>query len=409
MNTAANTLEPSLRQDISVISLIGLCHSSSHFSHVLLPLMFPVFTAELGLGYAELGGLMSAFFAVSFVGQMSSGFVVDRLGPRPVLLFALSLMALACWVISQAAGLPQLMIGAMMLGLGNSVFHPVDFSVLNQQVSPARLGYAFSTHNVTGTLGWAVAPVFMVGLGSAFDWHVAYIGAACVYLAIALICIWQRHLLDIDSTPASQAQAAKPKLQTSWLLRQPAIGWSFLFLFFATMTLSVIQSFAVSILQKMHGLSFAMANLTLTAYLVTAAIGIFVGGFIAVKFPSRSDKVVSICMVSGAVWLGLCATGWLGPVFSPIALVLTAFTVSMGSPSRDLMIKRATPAGATGRVYGLVYSGLDVGSATSPLFFGWFMDHGLYGATLGGAALVLLLGSITAWKLAQSISKINSV
>ena len=39
-------------------------------------------------------------------------------------------------------------------------------------------------------------------------------------------------------------------------------------------------------------------------------------------------------------------------------------------------------------MYGLVYSGLDVGFALSPLVFGWLMDRGWYSATLLGAAVV---------------------
>ena len=57
-----------------------------------------------------------------------------------------------------------------------------------------------------------------------------------------------------------------------------------------------------------------------------------------------------------------------------------------------MLIKRATPKGATGRVYGTVYSGLDVGFAIAPLVFGWLMDHGWYATTLAGAGLTLLLG-----------------
>ena len=60
------------------------------------------------------------------------------------------------------------------------------------------------------------------------------------------------------------------------------------------------------------------------------------------------------------------------------------------------MIKKATPQGATGRVYGLVYSGLDSGFAVSPLLFGVFMDRGWYAATLVGAALALGLSVLVA-------------
>jgi MFS family permease len=61
-----------------------------------------------------------------------------------------------------------------------------------------------------------------------------------------------------------------------------------------------------------------------------------------------------------------------------------------------MMIKKATPKGATGRVYGLVYSGLDTGFAISPIVFGALMDRGWYGATLMGASVVLLLSVVAA-------------
>jgi MFS family permease len=78
-------------------------------------------------------------------------------------------------------------------------------------------------------------------------------------------------------------------------------------------------------------------------------------------------------------------------------LATTGFAIGIGGPSRDMMIKKATPKGATGRVYGLVYSGLDVGFALSPLVFGALMDHGLYNQTLLGAAVVLMLSVFAAW------------
>jgi MFS transporter, FSR family, fosmidomycin resistance protein len=80
-----------------------------------------------------------------------------------------------------------------------------------------------------------------------------------------------------------------------------------------------------------------------------------------------------------------------------VILAATGFAVGIAGPSRDMMIRRATPAGATGRVYGTVYAGLDVGFALSPLVFGVWMDRGWYGLTLAGAAAVLLLSVYAAW------------
>jgi len=157
--------EVPLRQDATVIGLVGLAHASSHFGHLLLPLLFPVFMKEFGLSFAELGFLMTVFFVVSGTGQATAGFVVDRIGARPALFGAFGFFIAACLVGANANGYASLMVVAVLAGLGNCTFHPVDFTILNQRVSAPRLGHAFSAHGLTGNLGWAAAPVFFAGLG----------------------------------------------------------------------------------------------------------------------------------------------------------------------------------------------------------------------------------------------------
>lgn len=387
MTTLAQTATP-WRDDASVIGLVGLAHASSHFSHLLLPLMFPVFIKTFGLSYSELGFLMSVFFVVSGMGQASAGFVVDRFGARPVMFASLLMLALACLVASVAQSYAGLMVAAAMLGLGNCSFHPVDFTILNQKVSPPRLGYAFSAHGLTGNLGWAVAPVFMVGLSTLLDWRAAYVGAGLVFLGIFLLLVWQRDALQTQATHHKQEAGGEHTLA---FLKIPVVWWCFGFFLLSTMTLAVVQSFAVSILQAMHNVTFEAATMTLTAYMLSAALGMLVGGFVAARWPRQSDKVVASCMTVAALFMALCGSGWLDANATMVILAATGLAIGIGGPSRDMMIKKATPKGATGRVYGMVYSGLDVGFAISPLIFGVFMDHGWYGATLLGAALVLLM------------------
>ena len=390
MTTLAQTSTISWRSDATVISLVGLAHASSHFSHLLLPLMFPVFMKTFGLNFSEAGALMSVFFVVSGVGQASAGFVVDRVGPRPVLFTSLLIFALACLTAASAQNYATLMLAAAMLGLGNCAFHPVDFTILNHKVSVPRLGYAFSAHGLTGNLGWAAAPTFMVGLSAMYDWRTAYLGAAVLFLLVLALLVWRRDIL-------ATAMVAHPKSEHTphslAFMKLPVVWWCFAFFFLSTMTFAVVQSFSVSILQAMHGVTFEAATMTLTAYLLCAAAGMFVGGFVAARWPRHSDTVVASCMSAGAVSMALCGSGVLGATASMTILAITGLAIGIGGPSRDMMIKKATPKGATGRVYGMVYSGLDVGFAVSPLVFGVFMDHGWYGATLLGAALVLL-GSV---------------
>jgi MFS family permease len=376
-----------LRQDAAIIAMVGLAHASSHFSHLLLPLMFPVFMTEFSLSYSELGLLMSVFFIVSGMGQATGGFLVDRMGARPVLFGSLALFMLACIVAASASGYTALVLVAVLAGLGNSPFHPVDFTIMNQRVSQARLGYAFSVHGVTGNLGWAVAPLFFATISSLASWRVAYLAAAGMYGAILLLVVLQR---DKVSTQSAARVAQETPEHDLAFLRRPVVWWCFGFFLLSTMTLAVVQTFAVSLLQALHHVSFEAATMTLTAYMLCAATGTLVGGFVAARI-ADSDRVVAICMSVAAVFLALCGTGIFGAVGTMVVLAATGFAIGIGGPSRDMMIRKATPKGATGRVYGLVYSGLDVGFAISPVLFGAMMDRGLFGMTFHVAALILLL------------------
>jgi MFS family permease len=384
-----------LKQDASIIGLVGLAHASSHFGHLLLPPLFPVFMQEFGLSFSQLGLLMTVFFVVSGLGQAGAGFVVDRLGARPLLFVALGLFTAAAFAASTVTGYAGLMTVAALAGLANATFHPVDFTILNQRVSAPRLGYAFSAHGLTGNLGWAAAPVFLAGLSTLWGWRQAYVAAAVMYLAILVLLIVQRDKLSTDVAPRSAHTGVTPEHDMAFM-KLPVVWWCFGFFLLSTMTLAVVQSFSVSILKAVHGVSFENATYTLTAYMLFGAVGIFVGGFVAAR-SMHSNQVVAWAMAAGALLLALCGAGVLGAGATMVVLAITGFAIGIGGPSRDMMIKKASPKGAIGRVYGLVYSGLDVGSALSPLVFGAFMDKGWYNQTLLGAAVVLMLSVFAAW------------
>jgi FSR family fosmidomycin resistance protein-like MFS transporter len=405
MTSATLTSSPansaSFKQDAKVIGLVGLAHASSHFSHLLLPLMYPVFMKEFGLSFSELGLLMTVFFVVSGLGQATAGFVVDRFGARPVLYFSMCMFVLVCILASMATGYGWLMLVAVLAGLGNSPFHPVDFTILNQRVSPPRLGHAFSAHGLTGNLGWAVAPVFMVGITALSSWRTAYVAAALLYAGILLLLVLQREQLHTEVVIQHPGKKAGNDLA---FMKLPVVWWCFAFFLLSTMTLGMVQNYAVSVLKAVHGVSFEAATMTLTAYMLCAALGIFVGGFVAAR-KSNSDTVVASCMTVAAVFLALCGTGIFGALGTMVVLAATGFAIGVGSPSRDMMIKKATPKGATGRVYGMVYSGFDVGFAVSPLVFGLLMDRGWYSATFFGAAIVLLLSVVAALSVGARVQR----
>jgi MFS transporter, FSR family, fosmidomycin resistance protein len=395
LNSAATTATAGiastpLRQDAHVMGLVGLAHASSHFGHMLFAPLFPIFMRDFGLSFSQVGALMTVFFVISGMGQASAGFVVDKVGARPVLFAALATFAAACGVASMATSYAWLIAAAALAGLANCPFHPVDYTILNQRVSGPRIGHAFSVHGLTGSLGWALAPPFFVLMLSVSNWRTAYVVAGGMYVVVLAVMVLNRSQLATEIV-LRHSDTSHPQPSTLAFLKLPVIWWCFGFFLLSTMTLAMVQGYSVSLLQLVHHVSFNQATTTLTAYMLCSALGMFVGGFVAARFGKYSDRVVAWCMTAGAVCMALAAMGWLGAVGTMVVLAATGFAVGIGGPSRDMMIKRATPKGATGRVYGTVYSGLDVGFAISPIVFGALMDRGMHTATLLGGGLVLLL------------------
>jgi predicted MFS family arabinose efflux permease len=398
MNTAVLTLDERTRsrRDYGTISLIGLAHGTSHFFHLLLVPLFPALQAEFGYSFAELGLLVTTFFIVSGIGQALAGFVVDRFGARPVLFLALGCFVLASIAAGTAQGFSGLMGAAALAGLGNCPFHPVDFTILNKRVSLARLGHAFSVHGITGNLGWAFAPVFSIGIWHATgNWRMAYAGTAGVALAVMGLLAWQRDLIDDRQDSWHKAEAAPKGEHPMAFLKLPSVWLCFSFFFWSTMALTAIQSFASPALQMMYGLPLDLTAYVVTGYMLCGAAGMVVGGFLVGKV-ERLEKTIAAAMALAAVLLLVTASGLLPGLPAAALAALAGFGTGIAGPSRDMLIKRAAPPGATGRVYGTVYSGLDVGFALGAPVFGLMMDHGQPGWVFAGSAVTLLMGIASA-------------
>ena len=374
-----------LRDDATLIGLVGLAHGLSHFSQLLLAPLFPWLKDAFGASYAELGLLMSIFFVVSCVVQALSGFLVDRHGPRPVLFGGLALLGLAAFGYAASTSWWMLAACSVVAGIGNGVFHPVDYTLLNRKIPQARLGHAFSVHGISGSLGWAAAPAVLVPLTLAFSWRVAL--ACCGVLAFGVLALlWlQRGRLALEVArphPAAAQQGA-----SLGFLRIPAVWMCFAFFLFFAMSLSGVQAFAPEAARQLHGVPAAWAGMCLTIYMVCSAGGMVAGGFL-VADPARCERVVALGFGSAALIALTVGFADLAPLAVPLLFGAMGFAAGLAGPSRDLIVKRSAPDNATGRVYGVVYSGLDIGQAIAPLAFGTLMDLHRPAAVWLGIALV---------------------
>jgi len=390
---SAATIDAPSQRDAEVISLVGLAHGTSHFFHLMLPPLFPWLMADFSLSYTEAGFLMTVFFVVSGIGQAMAGFVVDRIGARPVLMFGIGTLGLSGLVLSLATSYPGLLAAAVVAGVGNSIFHPADFTLLNRRVSSPRLGHAFSIHGLSGNLGWAAGSVVMAGVATASTWRNAALVAALVGFAVLALLLLRRRVLADAAGAAVAAPAAKadskPASGALAFLRSGAVWLCFAFFLITTCAFGVLQQYGPAILHNFYALALPLASMGLTAYLLGSALGMVVGGFVGARFEDSDFVIAPALSVSAATAL-LLASG-VSPTAAILPLMaLIGFGVGVAGPSRDLLVRRAATAqfGATayGRVYGFVYSGLDIGLALSPLIFGPMLDAGRYGAPLIGVA-----------------------
>ncbi len=381
-----------LKRDASVIALVALAHGVSHFSQLLLPPLFPWLKDAFGVGYTQLGLLMTVFFVVSCVVQAASGFWVDKHGPRPVLFVGLGLLAVAALGMAASTHYFMLMAFVALAGVGNGVFHPVDYTLLNRKISTPRLGHAYSAHGISGSLGWALAPALMAGVAFAASWRWALVCAALVAAVVWCVLWWRRDLLDLPPVaPAAAARTPTPApaaVESGFgFLRLAAVWWCFGFFFFYAMSLGVVQAFAPSAAMNLHGMPLAWLALCVTAYMVASASGMVGGGFLASQ-PERSGRVVGIGFGCAAL-AALCVAVLPLPAWMvPVAFATMGLCAGLAGPSRDMLVKRATPVAASGRVYGVVYAGLDIGQAVAPLIFGVLMDQGRYQAVWLGLVAV---------------------
>jgi FSR family fosmidomycin resistance protein-like MFS transporter len=391
---STTTAPSTFKADAQLIGLVGLGHAVSHFSQLVLPPLFPWLKDVFHVSYTELGAVLTVFFVVSCAVQAASGFVVDKLGPRPVLFVGLAMLGLAAFVYAMAQSYWMLLAGAVVGGLGNGVFHPVNYTLFNRKVAPTRLGHAYSVHGITGSLGWGLAPAFAVPLAMAYSWRVALVAAGVLAFSVLAVLWVGRAALALDvktvlkatghGTPGAPTMAVADQFD---FLRIPVVWMCFGFFFCYAVVISVVQTFAPAAAGHLHTVPVALLAVCVTIYMVANSGGMLLGGFLA-SDPSRCERIVGVGFGISATLAMVLAFADLAPLMVPVFFGAMGFASGIAGPSRDLLVKRSTPANATGRVYGVVYAGLDIGQAAAPLLFGRLMDHGQYRSVIVGLALV---------------------
>lgn len=405
------------RRGTIAVFLVTAAHFLSHFYQFVLPPVFGLMAVKLDIGFTELGLAITVFSVATGVSQTPAGFLVDRLGAAKLLAGGVIVLGGAVALYGFAPSYWALLPLVAVAGMANSVFHPADFAILEAVAPEGRVGRVFSWHAVSGNLGWAAAPVAMLGIASLADLETAFLVVGLAGVALGLILALNIRLLEAEA-PDAASKAAKPNaLEAPAAPETPAMttpagpkGGSFkdgmallasrpvqmLFLFqlVYAMAFAGVRNFSVVALPAIWGTTAEVVAGALTGYLLAASFGNLAGGWLA----DATGKPGRVFAVSIITLSAIVASLGLWPMSA--ALLTTALLAAgalQGSllPARDMLVREIAPPGQMGKLFGFTSSGLALGNAVTPAIFGWVMDNADPRLVFFGSAVCMLFALLT--------------
>ncbi len=388
------------RRDAKVIGLVASAHFFSHFYILVLPPIFPLLKEDLGVGYTSLGIAVAVLNLTTGLLQSPIGFLVDRFGAPRILIGGQILMGLSIAGIGLFPSYEALLFWMLVAGVGNAVYHPADYAILSGSVARRRTGRAFSIHTFGGYFGFAVAPVTVVTLTGWIGWPLAMVVLGSLGVVHALV-LWLR---EDWLSPLTRASSCKPqpvaiRSDLALLTSKPILMALVFFTIIAAVQMGFL-SFSVAILEIMQGSSLTEANLALSLYLWLSAFGVLAGGWIA-DATDRHDHVAAVCFLISAVTAVLLASLSMSSFLIGVIFALAGLASGAVSPSRDMLVRAITPEGSSGKVFGFVTTGFNIGGLIAPPIFGAMVDYGAPQHVFWTIAVLSIIAIVSAARTAS--------
>jgi MFS family permease len=183
---------PSPRETFSVsnpraVWLITGAHAVNEFYSVAIPPVIPLLVSDLGISYAEAGGLLTVYYLVYSAFQLPAGRLADRIGQRGLLAGGMIVLAGGVLLAAVAPDYRTLLAAQALAGVGGSTYHPAGMSLISDLESGGTEGRAMGIHGLGGVAGTALAPALVGGLAALLDWRTALAAGAGVGVVYAVV------------------------------------------------------------------------------------------------------------------------------------------------------------------------------------------------------------------------------
>lgn len=375
-----------------LLAQISAAHLVSHFHIMTIPALLPLLPSAMGVSYVDLGIALGVFNIVTAVVQAPLGYAVDRFGAMRLLKLALALGSASFALLILQPAYWVLVTVMVCAGVANGVYHPSDYALLSRGVTQDKMGRAFSIHTFAGFLGNALAPLTLVWLAINLDIRAAFAASAGLGVIVLLVLVIRGTPTPMESAITKVADE-KPAASRIRISAMGAIPMLMLFFLLLNLSTGAIEKFSVAALVAGFDVALPTANLALSAFLFASAFGVLAGGVLA----DRTERHGIV----GAIVFGLAALLIVAVILIPMSGIVLIATLGMAgfltgciAPSRDMLVRAAAPAGAEGRVFGIVSTGFNVGGVLGPILFGYLMDKGSAAGVLWASAGFMMATSV---------------
>ena len=355
--------------EFAVLGAVSFCHLLNDMMQSLLPAIYPALKSDFGLSFGQIGLITLTYQITASILQPLVGLYADK-RPTPLALPGGTLFSLAgLAVLSQAHSYWLVLVGAALLGVGSSVFHP-ESSRVARMAAGGRHGLAQSLFQVGGNAGQALGPlaaalvVVRWGQSSlAFFALLALLSGAVLWN----VAMWYRHH-GLSRLKSGEHGALKVDLPQGHAARGIAILLALIFSKYVY--LASLTSYFTFYLIHRFGLSVQNAQLHLFAFLAAVAVGTFAGGPLGDRF---GRKYVIWFSILGALPFTLLLPHvglfWTGPLTVVIGLILAS-----AFPAIVVFAQELVP-GKVGMISGLFF-GFSFGmGGLGAAVLGWLADR----------------------------------
>ncbi|MFC1958279.1 MFS transporter, partial [Chloroflexota bacterium] len=359
----------------------------------LNPLM-PMIRTDLGLSYTRAGLVMSAFHVTTGISHLPAGWLADRFGPRLMVIFGVSGVALAGFLIGFSNSFVVLIVLLVLAAIMGGGYHPASAAAISSSVPSEHRGRALGTHFVGGSSALWVIPLLAAPIAMAWGWRGAFLTLTIptVILGILLyILIGRREKTHVPESQKVDSEVATTSAHIHWQKLLPFIIMS---VAAGTMIMSVSSYLSLYAVDSL-GVTEAAAAMLMAIMPATSLFAAPLGGYLADRFGSVPVLLaVSFSAIPLVYLLGVT------PNVAALAALMVAIGVVTNTrlPTSESYITGNTPERRRATVLGFFYfAGTEASGLLTPVMgslidrLGFYSSFAVASAAMGAVVVVCSL------------------